>query len=366
MSEELVQKTIKPAVEFIKKIKSGSRVTIIHAHDNDSMCSAAIIFRLLKKIYNIESKLVVSEFNFRITEKSFAEIEKTNPEFVIVLDIADIPKEVEKFLEKYKVLVIDHHGPSEYKKFSYSNPMLHDSSSYIPTTYLSYRIFKSFLEAKEILWIAGIGTLADHGVTQNTDLFDEIKKFEQELVDGIEFVDEKLFDLSLLGAITKIFDSASIVKNISGVKLAVKILIETKSYKNVLATKTAEIKQIVSWYEEMKKEFDRLVKDFKKNKKESGKFLIYEIKSKFNLKSSLAGYIQQFYKNKILVVYQSDGGFYAVSFRRGIEAKDDLRKIAKNSVKGIENSSAGGHIPASAARIPKVSLGKFLVNLKSY
>lgn len=366
MSEELVLETIRPAVEFIKKIKRGSRVTIIHAHDNDSICSAGIIYRLLKEKCNIESKLVVSEFNFRITEKSFDEIEKSNPEFVITVDVADIPNEVEKFLQNYKVLVIDHHGPSDYEKFSYSNPLLQDKDSYIPVTCISYRIYKNFSNPKEILWIAGIGTLADHGVTQNTYLFDEIKKSEPELVDGIEFVDEKLFDLSLLGTLTKIFDSASIVKGIEGVKLATKILIETKSYKDILAMKNTEIKKLVGWYEIMKKEFDRLVEDFKKNKKEFGRFLFYEIKSKLNLKSSLAGYMQQFFNNNIIVVYQLDGDFYAVSFRRGSNVKGDLRKVAEVSVKSIPNSSVGGHKPASATRIPKTSLKKFFENLKSY
>ncbi len=366
MSEELISKTIKPATDFIGKIKKDSRVTIVYGHDNDTICSAAIIYKLIEKKFGIKSKLVVSEFNFKLGESSFDEIKKSNPEFVIVLDIAEIPKITEVFLENYETIVIDHHGPSIYKKLAYSNPMLHDKKSYIPVTYISYRIYKTFFDPKEILWIAGIGTLADHGVRQTTDLFKEIKKYNYELVDDIEFVDEKMFDSTTLGLLSKMFDSAAVVKNIEGVRLAEKILIESGSYKDILQLKNADIKKLSSLYETKRKEFERLVDDFHKNKKEIGMFLIYEIKSKLKLKSNLAGYIQQFYKDKIIVVYQLQKDFYEMSFRRGPDVKTDLRTVAKFSVRSIENSSAGGHEPASAARIPKKDLDKFVENLKLY
>ena len=91
--------------------------------------------------------------------------------------------------------------------------------------------------------------------------------------------------------------------------------------------------------------------------------IFYEIPSKLFIKSSLSGYLVQFFDDKILVVAQKKDGKFDVSFRRGEKVKTDLNKMAKRAVVGIPDAEGGGHEAASGARIPVKYLAKFLKQL---
>jgi single-stranded DNA-specific DHH superfamily exonuclease len=164
-----------------------------------------------------------------------------------------------------------------------------------------------------------------------------------------------LYKKSLLGKITKMINSAQVVKEKTGASHAVKVLIESESYRDVL-----EDSNLASWTKEFDAEFGRLSKDFQKNKTESEKFVIYEVKSKLKLQSSLSGYLAQFFPGKIIVLYQKDGGEYNFSLRRGKGVDKDLGELAKTITDGIPEGSGGGHPVAAGARIPAKQIERFL------
>ncbi len=360
---EIIEGTIKPAVELIKKFKSKDRVAIVHGHDNDSICSAAIIYKLLKNLYKIESSLVVSGLNSAVTEDVLVSLKKIKPTHVIIVDISEVNV---NFLTELRnmshVMIIDHHVPKGYVKITYVNPRIFDKEIYIPATYLCYRVYEQFLEPKEIIWIAGIGTLSDMGLKYCNDLFENIKHENKELVENNENIDEFLFDNSLLGKLAKIFDSARVVNGASGSVDALNALIKASGYKEVLNDKN---KQLLEWFSIAEKEFNRLVKDFEKKKKRIKKIILYEVKSKYNMKSPLATYLAKNLTNEVLVIYQKSGKYIDVSFRRGRVCIVDLNQLASNCVKNIPNSNGGGHIQAAGSRFPARYLDRFLRNLKS-
>lgn len=358
----LIQNTIKPAVDFLKKIKPNEEVAIICGHDCDSVCSSAIIFRLIKKLIGIQSKLIVSDLNFSITEATFKKIKESDPDYIISLDIGEIEDKILRGLKKVgKVLVVDHHIPKNFKGIVYVNPRLYDADIYLPTSYIVYKLYEKFLDTREICWISAVGVLADHGVGGCKDLFEKLKNTNPELINDVEISDEKIFSNSLLGNLTKILNSARVVSRRGGAEYVVGFLTKTKKYKDVLGEK-----KLLNWFKVSEKEFKRLVEDFNKNKKIIGKVIIYEVKSKFNFHSTLANYLQEIYDDRILVIYQKQGNFIDFSFRRGKNVLVNLAELAGKGVKGIPNSSGGGHISASGARIPIEYFDKFLSNIKSY
>jgi len=357
--EEIVKKTIKPALEFLEMIKSGNKVVIIHAHDNDSISSAAVMYRLIMRKFKMKPFLVSSGMNFSVTDDVFKKLKEIKPDFVIIVDIAQISKEIENKLNEYKVLSIDHHGPFEYEKIIYSNPRLFKKDIYLPASYICYKIYEHYYKSDEVSWVAGIGVLGDHGVTQCLDLFEKIKKNYPELVDDIEFIDEKLFDYSLIGKLTKIFDSARVVEGRYGAEVGAKVL--TKNFSN----KDPDVKKLLAWHEITNKEFKRLVSLFYKKREGVGKnILFFMFNSKLSIKSSIAGYLPQFFGDKILIVGQKEKGMYDFSFRRGPKVKTNLRDVVKKSIQDIPNATGGGHEAASAARIEVKYFEKFMKNLE--
>lgn len=355
-----IDRTIQPAIEFIKSIKTNETVLIVYGHDSDTVCSAAILFKLLKRL-GISPKTLNLELNFTITKVDLERIEKIKPKRILIPDIAQIDQKIINSLRKFsQVLIIDHHVPVKYSGVTYCNPRNFKNTAYIPVTYLSYQIYKNILSKTDVDWIAGIGTLGDHAVKNCLDLFFELKGRRKELVGDVEFVDEKLFDGTEIGKLTKVIDSGRVVKGREGAKLAFEILVESRGYNDILNWRTKKAKILHKYFEFVSYEFNRLLEDFFKSNRRIGKLIVFEIKSRVKIKSSFAGYLPQFFDDEIILVYQKDGKFFDISLRRGKNVKTDLGILVGKVAKAIPNSTGGGHPAAAAARIPVRYFKKFV------
>jgi single-stranded DNA-specific DHH superfamily exonuclease len=299
---------------------------------------------------------LVTETNYSFEKKDLERIKTTNNKFVIILDIPTIPVEVLTELTKfYKVMIIDHHKPKGYVRVCYINPRIYDDNIYAPTTYITYKIYESFFNPKDVLWITCIGVLGDHGVESCKDVFTKLRKVKPELFDNTKLTSDDLFKNSKLGKLVKMIDAARIV-SVKNVDKVFKIICAAKGYKEI--EKSVLIRKL---FESVEKEFEKNLKEFEKGKKIFDKIVFYEIKSKYNLKSSFAGYIQTLFKDKIICVAQKFGNYYEVSFRRGEELKVDLSELAESLAATIKGANGGGHSAASAIRFPA---GKFKIFLK--
>ncbi len=362
----VVESTIGPAVDFINKIEAGDKVVIAHGHDNDSICSAAVLYRLLKKFKGVDAELFSTKDNFALRDEDVDEIAKADPNHIIVVDIAHVTfsSHVVDTLSSNSSLVIDHHQPIKIPGVTYCNPREFEKKIYMPVSYIVYRIYEKFGDAGDVAWVAGVGVLSDHAVAIAGDLFEKIKKVEPRLIGETNLKEEDLYSYSVIGALAKIFDSARVVEGRVGSVLAARTLVKAKSYQEILNASGGDAAKLMAWSDLVRKEFKRLVADFnKKRKLVKGNIIFYEIPSKLFIKSSLSGYLSQFFADKVLVVAQKSDGRLDVSFRRGEKLKTDLNKMAKRAIAGIPDSEGGGHEAASGARIPVKYLSKFLKQL---
>lgn len=337
-------KLVEPAINFLKNAER--EIAIIYGHDCDSIASASLIYKISRDL-NVTGKLIVSEFNFEVDEKTI-EVSKKY-ENVVIVDIGDTPEErIEKLSKVTKLLVIDHHIPKKYNCV-YVNPREFKKNVYMPVSYINWLIYRKIFDDINVLWIAGFGTLGDFGAKYNKDLFLRIRKYKKELVGSLKIDDRVLMEKSLLGKITRMIDSCRIFGGIKGVEYAARVVAESESYNDVLLDKRINL-----YFRKLEREFEKEVKRVKENSVILGDFLIYELKSKCNLKSSLASYLPKLYKDKIIFIAQKNKhGFYEVSVRRGLNRKVDLSKLVK---KICENTSAkgGGHPTAAGMRIDKI------------
>lgn len=344
---------IKPAIQFFKKIKG--KLAIVFGHDCDSIASAAIVYRFAKKL-NLKPKLIVSLHNFEVDEKTEKKLQKFKN--IVVVDVGDTSEErINNLSSSRNLLIIDHHLPKNYNCF-YVNPRLYDEKVYMPASYLSWLIYKRFFNDKEILWIAAFGTLADFGAKNNKDLFIELKKHYPELIWNAKIEDREILEKTLIGKIVKLIDACRIAEGINGVKSAIKIIISARNYEDVLKNK-----KINAIYKKVKRAFEKEIKNIEKRKIEISDFIVYEIKSKYNLKSSLASYLPKIYQKKIIFVAQkSSEGYYEVSVRRGIKRKVNLARLVEKISRKIK-AKGGGHPTAAGMRVD--NLEEFISFLKN-
>jgi len=369
-SEKFIDNLVQPAIDFIKTAKSSPhKIIIICDDDCDGISSSVLIAKCLKKFEIIPT--YESQVSENITKKISSE--KNKIKFVIFLDTADIKQTIlNKIKTHAKVLIIDHHVVKKYSGATYVNPRNEQSKVYIPTTCMAYSIYKKICkkngDKKNMLWLAAVGVLGDHGVKGCMEIFEELKKENYELVENVktrcvEFDDDALFDNSIIGMLTKIVDSGRVVRSIDGTEFVIKTLLRTTDYEKFLAGSTKQTEKILGWYCATKKELGRLLADFEKNKKQVGCMLIYEFKSKLKIKSSFASSLGGKHHDKIIVILQKESDQYKISMRRGANIDVDLAQKIQAALKGIPGASGGGHPEAVGGRIPKQYLQQFLKNL---
>lgn len=330
----------------------------MHGHDADSVCSAAIISKLLQKL-KVSVSNVVTESNYSFGRNDLEKVKRVNHKFVIILDIPMVGVGLLTELTKlYRVMIIDHHKPKGYVRVCYINPRVYDDNIYAPTTYIAYKIYESFLSPKDILWIACIGVLGDHGVESCKDVFIKLKKANPELFDNSEITSEGLFRSSRLGKLTRMIDAGRVV-NVKNVDKVFKTIAAAKSYKDI--EKNGWIRKLFKSVEE---EFEKSLKDFEKDKRVFKYVVFYELKSKYNLKSSFAGYVQTLFEDKVVCIAQKFGDYYEASLRRGNKLDVDLSKLAESLIEGLKDASGGGHPSASAVRFPSSEIKNFISKLE--
>jgi alanyl-tRNA synthetase len=230
----------------------------------------------------------------------------------------------------------------------------------MPTSYIAWLIYKEFFDDKEILWIAAFGTLGDFGAKSNRDLFLILRREYPKSIENTRIEDRELFEKSLLGKIAKMVDACRIFEGIKGVKYVTNIIANSESYKELL-----ENRKINEIHKKLEITFKKELGKVKRRKIEIGEFLIYEIRSKYNLKSSLASYLPKIYQNKIIFIAQkSNEGYYEVSIRRGIKRRVNLSKLVEEISKNIR-AKGGGHPTAAGMRVDDLNeLIEFLKNKK--
>jgi single-stranded DNA-specific DHH superfamily exonuclease len=362
---EIVERTIEPAVEFIKKINSGDKVVVVHDDDCDGVCSGAITGLLVKKLFDYFPRLLSTEWNVSLTEKVVDQILRERATHVIFVDTPELSKRfVDKLKKQMKILIIDHHIPEKYDGIAYCNPRKFEAGIYLPVSYIVYKIFEKIIESKDVVWISAVGVLGDHGVENCKDLFEELKAVYPEILNNMELKDDVLYDNSAVGQLTKIIDSGRVVEGKKGAEFVSKTLVRVKDYREILDGSTEETKTLLKWSDVARKEFERLKADFKKKSELIGKnILFYEFDSKLRLKSTLATAVGNSHREKIIVIGQKNGKYFDVSLRKGENVKTDLADLVKKARRSIPDSIGGGHPEASGARVPVEYKERFLKNL---
>jgi single-stranded DNA-specific DHH superfamily exonuclease len=296
-----------------------------------------------------------------LTENIVDKIKKEKADYVIIVDTPGIDKGLLKKI-KAKILIIDHHVPDKYENVVYCNPRLYLENIYWPASYLCYHIYEKISGKKYFIWIGAAGVLGDHGVRDCKDLFDEMK--DSELIRGFELNEDVLYE-SKLGLIVNMIDSGRVVKGSEGATFVSNTLVKLNDYKELLEGKEGA-KEILEWHKTARKEFERLAKDFEKHGKLlSNNIILYELKSKLRLKSTLASALANRNKDKILVIIQDNGKHYAVSMRKGDDVNTNLHELIRMCIKNIPDAEGGGHPEAVGGKIPKKYLDVFLKNLAS-
>lgn len=350
------------AVEFIKNCKG--KTVLVYDTDGDGIGSAVIVAKTLKKLFNKFPVAIPNSHdeNF-ITKKLYNEILKQKPEFIITLDM---PADQElcfvlKLAKKSKILVIDHHQVhndlNKFEKIIYVNPVFLKIKM-PPYKYcvskIAYDICSKIVNINDLNWLAGVGIINDYCGEKWKDFLDEIyKKYPKLKGKELYYFNNKLGYISYLVSSAYYFE-----KKHRG--LGYKVCLEASSPIELIKAKTSSSKKLKKLYEKVESEIKTTIKNWKKDAEifENKKLIFLKLKTKMLIQSPISTKISLEKPDYTIVVINTSKEKAYISLRRR-DGKVDCGKLASTVVKGLKNSSGGGHAPAAGANILKKDLEEF-------
>lgn len=340
---------MKKAVEFLENIKKTDEIVVVFNNDGDGICSCVLLNKFLamtgrRKPYIINQPMPMDK---NIIQR----IQTTVPHKIIFLDIA--ADQQQSILKKLggicDILIVDHHQVFKNMNTStdakrragtnivHYNPRMERSDVYMSTSYCVYKICTKIADMPDDLWIAGVGMVSDYNLNDSKDLVKAIKEKY-----GLEepLYGTKLGRLADMISATRATNALSCEQMVDVFEKA--MFDEFEQAKNADKMKEAA--------DTIQNEMSSLMQDAQERSEKIGNIIFYNIKTKFNLGSSLSTKLSENFRNQLVIIYERSGNRVKVSARnqaKNINAGKVLQKAAS-----LAGGSGGGHEAAAGATIP--------------
>lgn len=325
--------------EFMAGLTEKDKIGVIAHDDGDGVGSAVIASKV---IGNVDSVCFYDYLHGQFL-LILDEIKKKKINKVFVLDLNLPEQDILELAKISEVLLIDHHP---FEKDLNSDRIVFIKSDSGAACYMCYYLFSKIQEVPQ--WIASIGTLSDTTHRYSEQRIDEFfKDFGFSKIDNLW---KKTFDLSF----------ALIYFN-GKTKAIYDLLMNAKSFFELGMEKYADI---------VRKEFDKVLKDYEKNKEEHGNLIYYYFEPEYAIKVLVVNKLSVENYDKTFIFVQKIKNEDSLSFEissRNQSGSVNCPDLLKKAREGIPDSSSGGHFKAAGGRIPVGYLEKFKENLiKAY
>ncbi|MEK6937191.1 MAG: DHH family phosphoesterase [Nanoarchaeota archaeon] len=332
--------------EELNEIKSylekAENPLVFFDDDHDGLTSYILLKKSYEKIHGVVVKGGMKE-----EEIYNRKIEEYRPDFIFVLDRAEISQELIDSVN-VPLILIDHHPVIERKGIKYFNPRKNDENDTRPVSYWCYQLVKNNL------WIALVGIIGDYCYPKEL-----IENFEyKELLNGHEKIEDILYD-SELGMLVRLFNF--ILKGTTTqVRKNIIMLLSVKDPYEILQKKTAKGKFLFNYFEKIEKEYQKLVDKAKRNVTEDKVLLFTYPDNKLSLSASVSDKLKYLYPDKLVIVAREKEDYMAVSLRSNDIV---LPQLLKKSFEGLDGYG-GGHDKAAGASINRLDFMKFINNIR--
>ncbi|MEK6827579.1 MAG: DHH family phosphoesterase [Nanoarchaeota archaeon] len=329
-------------LDYLNKLEKKDRIGVISHNDLDGVASAILINEILK-LKNMKIR-GINFVNYKkgIFEKS-AEIfarKKINKIFLCDVGIDSDSEEFEELRKSFDIFYIDHH-PSEIKGENIIKTKTADCIAFT-----IYETARQNFDLSKLEWLV-CATMVSEFSYKDENNFNFLKEHYPEI---------KLE--TIMGS-----EPGEMSKKISSSLIYLKGK-EEKVFRLILKNK-------LSCLEKYQKIVDEEIKNLVEKFKSEAQFYpeqnlyLYQAHPKFSVTSVVTTILSTKEPEKTFIFIsdiEDEPEFLKVSSRHQ-NGKEDMGQLMKKGIEGMENATAGGHIPAAAARFMKKDLEKFKENL---
>lgn len=301
------------AVEFLKNIEKD---VVIFAHDDgDGICGASILLAYFRE-RRIRPEVVFGGYD----DKALDSFKKHKNKFVIFVDYAiDQYMDVIKALRKSRIMIIDHHViKNNLNKIgiTHVNPRIEKPHYYISASHVAWDICRR-AGLTGYSWLSRLGDVCDRAIKG-----DKIENEAAFIISAIETIDKSRFQ-----------SLAEFLSESNGLEY----FVYNPKYQRLKERFSMEIRLQLESIQPL------LLKDI----------IFFEVKSRYNISSSLSSMLLDRYPNKTFLLYKKNEGLYHVS---GRSKKINLVKAFEKILKGL--GRGGGHPVAAGAEIKDIEMFK--------
>ncbi len=326
------------ALDFIKNLKPEDNLALLTHVDFDGITCA----KIMKKIIN--PKIIKFLSYSQLREPIVKELKDKQINKIILTDLSlDFPEflmGLEKFSE---ILIIDHH---QFRKDLNSEKTSFTNAQGYTAAFICYSIFSEIQNLESLDWMIALACLSDWMIGKNKTWIEKIYKKYNEPFNPENFQQGRFWDLTLIIADALIYFRGNTIQ----------------AY-NQIGEKPFEIGDLEKYAEIIKKEIQKNVEMFEKQKQPIKNGWFYEIDSPYDISSRFASQISSEHKNKTYVVAVKEGKAYKVSARQQ-DKKGNMAVLLQNTTKGFESQDAGGHLAAAGCNVEEKDYEQFKKRLK--
>ena len=331
---------MKSAISFLEKIKTTDEIVVIFNNDGDGISSCVLLNKFLEKTGRKKPYIIPQPMP--MDKNIIQRIQTTVPNKLIFLDIAaDQQQNVLKKLDSIcDIMIVDHHQvfkDMNGKNIVHYNPRIETHGVYRSTSYCVYKICSKIIDMSDLLWIAGVGMVSDYNLDDSKDLVKELEKNYS--------LEEPLYGTKL-GRMADMIASTRATNALSCEQMVG--VLESATFEDFEKARNAD--KMIESQKIIENEIAEILADYEHKMERAGNIIFYNIKSKFNLGSSISTKVSEHVKKNLVVIYERSGNRIKISSRnqaKNINAGNVMQRAAKEV-----GGSGGGHEAAAGATIP--------------
>jgi len=333
--------TQQQAREFLESITEKDNVAIFTHKDLDGFAAGSLLYNFCKK-KNVKAEVFIIDFGVnKISDYNLKEFN-----IILLSDLAPgmVGEDLAKLKDK-KVLYTDHHP--EEQKYPIAESILElrtAKEEYIPSSRTCFELTEK--ENKELEWLGVLGTLSDMG---------QLHKINKEFLNTYYQKNNTNYE--------RTYEFAKLLNNV--------ILFFSANaeafYKIADLKEIKDIYQLKEYYEPVEEEWNRLEKQFEKEKENFGQIVYFYLESKYKLLKSpfITGLSGNEPKKVYIFATPKKDSLLSLSGRNQSREYSTL-KIMSECLEGLKDGQAVGHISATGGQVDKSDLETFKQNLKNY
>ena len=328
-------------LDYLNNLGKKDRIGVISHADLDGVASAVLINEILKSKNMKIRDLKFVNYKKGIFKKSAEIFSRKRINKIFLCDIGiDSIEEFEELRKVFDVFYIDHH-PYEIKGENIIKTKTADC-----VAFTIYETARQNFDLSKLEWLVCATMISEFSYKDKSNL---------------DFLKEHYPEIKL----ESIMDSepGEMSKKISSAIIYFKGK-EKKVYDLILKNK---LNRLDKYQKIVDGEIKTLVEKFKREAEfyPEKNLYLYQAHPKFSVTSVVTTILSVKEPEKTFVFISDiddEPDFYKVSSRHNDE-KEDMGQLMKKGIEGMENATAGGHVPAAAARFLKKDLEKFKENL---